>query len=152
MFVRGGVRIGTPQPSCGSHYPPLQEEEPQMGWPSNPVPEINSAPVAPPLGFDNPIPAYAGSAAYNPFEQPAHTHYNYADVDPYQAPWDYNALHPEGPYGGPWTTGYPTYGYKHPPPPQPLDQQQPPQPQLISPERQLEVLDRLDRCERDIRT
>ncbi|KAJ0604066.1 hypothetical protein HanHA300_Chr02g0045471 [Helianthus annuus] len=53
-----------------------------------------------PVGFDNPIPAYAGSAAYNPFELPAHTHYNYADVDPYQEAWDYNASHPEGPYGG----------------------------------------------------
>ncbi|KAJ0577947.1 hypothetical protein HanIR_Chr05g0241821 [Helianthus annuus] len=32
MSVRGGVRISTPQPSSGSHYPPLQEEEdPQMG-------------------------------------------------------------------------------------------------------------------------
>ncbi|KAJ0433606.1 hypothetical protein HanIR_Chr17g0872151 [Helianthus annuus] len=85
MSVRGGVRIGTPQPSSGSHYPPLQdEEEPQIGGPSNPIPEINSAPVAPPVGFDNPIPAYIGSAAYNPFEQLAHTHYDYANVDPYQ--------------------------------------------------------------------
>ncbi|KAF5791331.1 hypothetical protein HanXRQr2_Chr09g0393531 [Helianthus annuus] len=84
MSVQGGVRISTPQPSSGSHYPPLQEEEdPQMGGPSNPIPEVNSVPMAPPLGFDNPIPAYAGSAAYNPFEQPAHTHYNYDNVDPY---------------------------------------------------------------------
>ena len=30
MSVRGGVCISTPQPSSGSHYPPLQEE-PQMG-------------------------------------------------------------------------------------------------------------------------
>ncbi|XP_022003392.1 leucine-rich repeat extensin-like protein 5 [Helianthus annuus] len=71
------------------------------------------------------------------------------EVDPYQAAWDYNALHPEGPYGGPWTTGYPPYVYQHPSPPQPL-YQQPPQPQLILPERQQEVLDRLDKCERDI--
>ncbi|KAJ0588917.1 hypothetical protein HanIR_Chr04g0180231 [Helianthus annuus] len=121
MSVRGGVRISTPQPSSGSHYPPLQEEEdPQMGGPSNPVTEANSAPVVPPLGFDNPIPAYAGSAAYNPFVQPAHTHYDYANVDPYQEAWDYNARHPEGPYGGLWTTGYPTYVYQRPPPPQPL--------------------------------
>ncbi|KAJ0884687.1 hypothetical protein HanPSC8_Chr10g0436711 [Helianthus annuus] len=43
MSVRGGVRISTPQPSSGSHYPPLQEEEeePQMGGPSNPIPEVN---------------------------------------------------------------------------------------------------------------
>ncbi|MFS7902594.1 hypothetical protein Hanom_Chr01g00013111 [Helianthus anomalus] len=97
-----------------------------MGGPSNPLSEVNSVPLAPPLGFENPIPAYA-------------------------AAWDYNALHPEGPYGGPWTTGYPTYGYQQPPPPQPLHQQ-PPQPQLIPPECQQEVLERLDRCEREIRT
>ncbi|KAJ0880114.1 hypothetical protein HanRHA438_Chr10g0459521 [Helianthus annuus] len=150
MSVRGGVRISTPQPSSGSHYPPLQEEEeePQMGVPSNPIPDVNSVPEVPPLGFDNPIPAY--SAAYNPFEQPSHTHYNfgYAEVDPYQVAQDYNALHPEGPYGGPWTTGYPTYGYQHPPPP---PMYQPPQPQLIPPERQQEVLDRLNQVEREVR-
>ncbi|MFS7948765.1 hypothetical protein Hanom_Chr06g00563721 [Helianthus anomalus] len=149
MFVRGGVRISTPQPLSGSHYPPLQEEDPQIGGPSNPVSEVHSVPVAPPPGFGNPIPAYTGSAAYNPFEQPAHTNYNYAEVDPYQAAWNYNALHPEGPYGVPWTTGYPPYVYQQPPPPQPLHQQ-PPQPQLIPPERQQEVLDRLGKCERDI--
>ncbi|XP_021979645.1 extensin-like [Helianthus annuus] len=131
------------------HYPPLQEEEPQMGGPSNPISEVDSEPVAPPLGFGNPIPAYAGSAAYNPFEQPGHTNYNYVDVDPYQAAWDYNALHPEGPYGGPWTTGHPPYVYLHPPPPQPL-YQPPPRPQLIPPERQQEVLDRLDQVEREV--
>ncbi|KAL9992580.1 hypothetical protein Hdeb2414_s0004g00145091 [Helianthus debilis subsp. tardiflorus] len=39
MSVRGGVRISTPQPSSGSHYPLLQEEEdPQMGGPSKPIP------------------------------------------------------------------------------------------------------------------
>ncbi|KAM0071275.1 hypothetical protein Hdeb2414_s0001g00023171 [Helianthus debilis subsp. tardiflorus] len=119
MSVRGGVRISTPQPSSGSHYPPLREEEPQMGGPSNPIPEINSAPMAPPLGFDNPIPAYAGSGAYNLFVQPTHTYYDYANMDPYQEAWDYNARHPEGPYAGLWTTGYPTYGYQCPPPPQP---------------------------------
>ncbi|KAJ0623601.1 hypothetical protein HanIR_Chr01g0034011 [Helianthus annuus] len=149
MSVRGGVCISTPQPSSGSHYPPLQEEDPQMGGPSNPVSEVNSAPVAPPLGFGNSIPAYAGSAAYNPFEQPAHTNYNYAEVDQYQAAWDYNALHPEGPYGGPWTTGYPPYVYQHPPPPRPL-YHQPPQPQLIPPERQQEVLERLDQVKREV--
>ncbi|KAJ0918763.1 hypothetical protein HanRHA438_Chr05g0221781 [Helianthus annuus] len=101
MSVRGGVRISTPQPSSGSHYPPLQEEEeePQMGAPSNPIPDVNSVPGVPPLGFDNPIPAY--SAAYNPFEMPGHNSFNYAEVDPYQVARDYNALHPEGPYGGP---------------------------------------------------
>ncbi|XP_035832784.1 extensin-like [Helianthus annuus] len=118
MSVRGGVRISTPQPSSGSHYPPLQEEEdPHM-------------------------------AAYNPFEQPAHTHYNYnysyVEVDPYQVARDYNALHPEGPYGGPWTTGYPTYGYQHQPPPPPV--YQPPQPQI-----QQEVLERLNQVEQEVR-
>ncbi|XP_035838956.1 extensin-like [Helianthus annuus] len=139
----------TPQPSSGSHYPPLQEEEdPYDGGPSSPIPDVNSVPVVPPLGFDNPIPAYAGSAAYNPFEHPAHTHYNYnygyAEVDPYQVARDYNALHPEGPYGGPWTTGYPTYGYQHQPPPPPV--YQPPQPQI-----QQEVLERLNQVEQEVR-
>ncbi|XP_022024149.1 component of gems protein 1-like [Helianthus annuus] len=83
------------------------------------------------------------------FVAPAHTHYNYASVDPYQEAWDYNARHPEGPYGGLWTTGYPTYGYQHPPPPQPL--YQPPQPQLIPPERQQEVLERLNQVEQEVR-
>ncbi|MFS7913741.1 hypothetical protein Hanom_Chr02g00145241 [Helianthus anomalus] len=135
------------------HYPPLQEEEdPHLGGPSSPIPDINSIPAVPPLGFDNPIPAYAGSVAYNPFEQPAHTHYNYnyAGVDPYQEAWDYNASHPEEPYGGPWTTGYPILGHQQPPPPPPV--YPPPQPQIIPPERQQEVLERLDRCEREIRT
>ncbi|KAM0062431.1 hypothetical protein Hdeb2414_s0004g00148081 [Helianthus debilis subsp. tardiflorus] len=149
MSVRGGVRISTPQPSSGSHYPPLQEEEdPYDGGPSSPIPDVNSVPVVPPLGFDNPIPTYAGSAAYNPFEQPAHTHYNYnygyAEVDPYQVARDYNALHPEGPYGGPWTTGYPTYGYQHQPPPPPV--YPPPQPQI-----QQEVLERLNQVEQEVR-
>ncbi|XP_035830902.1 extensin-like [Helianthus annuus] len=138
-----------PPPSSGSHYPPLQEEEdPYNGGPSSPIPDVNSVPVVPPLGFDNPIPAYAGSAAYNPFEQPTHTHYNYnygyAEVDPYQVARDYNALHPEGPYGGPWTTGYPTYGYQHQPPPAPV--YQPPQPQI-----QQEVLERLNQVEQEVR-
>ncbi|MFS7980353.1 hypothetical protein Hanom_Chr10g00938431 [Helianthus anomalus] len=88
MSVRGGVRISTPQPSSGSHYPPLHED-PQMGGPSNPILEADSAPVAPPpLGFGNPIPTYAGSATYNPIEQTTHTNYNYADVNPYQAAWE----------------------------------------------------------------
>ncbi|XP_021985928.1 MAPK-interacting and spindle-stabilizing protein-like [Helianthus annuus] len=136
MSVQGGVRMNTPQPLSGSHYPPLQEEEePQMGGPSKPVSELDSAPLAPPPGFGNPIPAYAGLAAYNPFELPGHNSFNYANVDPYQEAWDYNAHHPEGPYGGPWTTGYPPYVYQQQPPPQ-QPYQQPPQPQLIPPERQ----------------
>ncbi|XP_022041669.1 proline-rich proteoglycan 2-like [Helianthus annuus] len=120
-----------------------------MGGPSNPVSEVETAPVAPPLGFGNPIPAYVGSAAYNLFEQPAHTNYNYAEADPYLVAANYNALHPEGPYGAPWGVGYPAYGYQQPPPPQP-PHQQPPQQQLIPPERQQEVLDRLSQVEREV--
>ncbi|XP_021971884.1 leucine-rich repeat extensin-like protein 5 [Helianthus annuus] len=79
---------------------------------------------------------------------PAHTHYNYnygyAEVDPYLVARDYNALHPEGPYGGPWTTGYPTYGYQHQPPPPPV--YQPPQPPI-----QQEVLKRLSQVEQEVR-
>ncbi|XP_022019583.1 extensin-like [Helianthus annuus] len=146
MSVRGGFRFSTPQPSSGSHYPPLYEDQ-QMGGPSNPVSEVDSAPVAPPpMGYDNLIPSYAGTAAYNPFEQPTHTNYNYAEVDPYLVAANYNALHPEGPYGGPWQTGYPAYGYQYPPPPQPLQ----PQPPQIQPPQQQEILQRLSQVEREV--
>ncbi|XP_021996131.1 enhancer of mRNA-decapping protein 1-like [Helianthus annuus] len=91
------------------------------------------------------------SAAYNPFELPGHNSFNYANVDPYQEVWDYNVRHPEGPYGGPWTTGYPPYVYQQQPPPQPPYQQSP-QPQLIPPEHQQVVLDRLGQCEQEIQT
>ncbi|XP_021995974.1 leucine-rich repeat extensin-like protein 5 [Helianthus annuus] len=125
MSVRGGFRFSTPQHSSGSHYLPLYED-PHMGGPSNPVSEVNSTPVTPPspphMGYDNPIPSNAGAAAYNPFEQPAHTGYNYAEVDPYLVAANYNALHPEGPCGAPYQTGYPAYGYQYPPPPHPLQQ------------------------------
>ncbi|MFS7995499.1 hypothetical protein Hanom_Chr12g01118611 [Helianthus anomalus] len=75
-----------------------------MGGPSNPISEVDSAPVAPPpshMGYDNLIPSYAGAMEYNPFEQPAHIGYDYynaPDVDPYLVAANYNALHPEGPY------------------------------------------------------
>ncbi|KAJ0878318.1 hypothetical protein HanRHA438_Chr10g0438361 [Helianthus annuus] len=126
MSVREGFCFSNPQPSSGSHYPPLYED-PQMEGPSNPVSEVNSAQVAPPspphMGFDNPVPSYIGAAAYNPFEQPGRSGYNYynaPDVDPYLVAANYNALQPEGPYGAPYQTGYPAYGYQYPPPPQPL--------------------------------
>ncbi|KAF5788345.1 hypothetical protein HanRHA438_Chr10g0475511 [Helianthus annuus] len=149
MTVREGeFHFSTLQHSIGSHYPPLHED-PQMGGPSNPVSEMNSAPIAPPsLGFGNPIPTYAGSAAYNPFEQPTHTNYNYAEVDPYQAAWNYNAIHPEGPYGGPWTTGYPPYAYQYPIPPQPPMQ---PQPLRFSPPEREEILQRIRQVEHEVR-
>ncbi|KAM0008823.1 hypothetical protein Hdeb2414_s0103g00794491 [Helianthus debilis subsp. tardiflorus] len=114
MSARGGdFHFSTPRHSSGSHYSPLHED-PKMGGPSNPAAEVNSAPVAPPpppFGYDNPIPTYAGSTAYNPFEQPAHTRYNYAEPDPYLIAANYNALHPEGPYGTPWGVGYLAHGY-----------------------------------------
>ncbi|MFS7963845.1 hypothetical protein Hanom_Chr08g00743091 [Helianthus anomalus] len=99
MSVRGGFHFSTTQHSSGSHYPPLYED-PQMGGPSNPVSEVESAPVAPPpshMGYDNPIPSYAGAATYKPFEQPAHTNYNYVEIDPYLVAVNYNALHSKGP-------------------------------------------------------
>ncbi|XP_021980338.1 wiskott-Aldrich syndrome protein family member 2-like [Helianthus annuus] len=123
-----------------------------MGGPSNPVSEVDSPPVAPPLphmGYDNPIPSYAGPAAYNPFEQPAYSGYNYyntPNVDPYNEAANYNALHPEGPFQAAYPTGYPAYGYQCPPPPQP-PQQQPPQPPQIQPPQQQEILQRLHEVE-----
>ncbi|MFS7888941.1 hypothetical protein Hanom_Chr00s000002g01600901 [Helianthus anomalus] len=100
-----------------------------MGGPSNPVSEVDTAPVAQPppqMGYDNPIPSYVGTMAYNPFEQPTYPEYNYynaPDVDPYLVAENNNALHPEGPYAASYQTGYPAYGYQYPPPPQPLQQQ-----------------------------
>ncbi|MFS7990056.1 hypothetical protein Hanom_Chr11g01054331 [Helianthus anomalus] len=155
---RSGARISTrigdfhfsiPRHSSGSHYPPLQED-PQMGGPSNPVQEANSAPAAPPpppFGYDNLIPAYAGSTAYNPFEQPPHTHYNYIGVDPYlEVVANYHALHPEVPYGTPWGTGYSAHGYQIPARPLVRQRSQPP---CFSPPEQEEILHRLSRVERD---
>ncbi|KAJ0956651.1 hypothetical protein HanPSC8_Chr01g0017781 [Helianthus annuus] len=112
---RGDFHFSTPRHSSGSHFPPLPED-PEMGGPSNHPAEVNSAPVAPPpppFGYDNPIPAYAESTAYNPFELPTHTHYNYADADPYLVAANYNALHPEGPYGNPWGLDTQLMGIQH---------------------------------------
>ncbi|KAJ0863174.1 hypothetical protein HanPSC8_Chr12g0526861 [Helianthus annuus] len=118
MSTRGGdFHFSTPHHSSGSYSPPLPED-PQMGGPSNHPAEVNSAPVAPPpppFGYDNPISTYAGSTAYNLFEQPANTHYNYIGVDPYvEAAENYHALHPEVPYETPWGMGYSTHGYPIP--------------------------------------
>ncbi|XP_021996072.1 early nodulin-75-like [Helianthus annuus] len=118
MSVPGGFHFSTPQHSSISHYPPLYED-PQMGGPSNPVSEVDSPPVAPPpphMGFDNPISFYAGAAAYNPFEQPAYSGYNYYNapsVNPYLEAANYNALHLEGPFQASYPTGYPAYGYQY---------------------------------------
>ncbi|XP_022019775.1 extensin-like [Helianthus annuus] len=136
MSVRGGFHFSSPQHSTNSYYPPLYED-PQMGGPSNPLSEVGSPPVAPSphVGFDNPIPSYAGAAAYNPFKQPAFSGYNYYNapsVDPYLEAANYNALHPEGPFQATYPTGYPVYGYQYLPPLQPQSQQQP-QPPLVQP-------------------
>ncbi|KAJ0925638.1 hypothetical protein HanRHA438_Chr04g0161971 [Helianthus annuus] len=145
---RGDFHFSTPRHSSGSHFPPLPED-PQMGGPSSHPAEVNSAPVAPPpplFGYDNSIPAYSGSTAYNPFEQPTHTHYNYADADPYLVAANYNALHPLGPYGNPWGLGYAAHGYPAPARP---SVQQPSQQLHFSPPEQEEILHRLNRVERD---
>ncbi|XP_022030597.1 early nodulin-75-like [Helianthus annuus] len=145
MSVHGGFHFSTPQHSSNSHYPQLYED-PQMGGPSNPVSEVESAPVAPPLqqmGYDNPIPSYHGAAAYNPFEQQAYTGYNYNNapiIDPYLEAVNYNALYPGGPFLAAYPTRYPAYGYQYPPPPQPQPQQQQPQ---IQPPQQQEIFQRL---------
>ncbi|XP_022014812.1 alpha/beta-gliadin A-IV-like [Helianthus annuus] len=125
-----------------------------MGGPSNQVSEVESAPFTPPLpmGYENPIPSYADAAAYNPFEQPAYSGYNYYNapsVDPYLEASNYNALHPEGPFQAAYPTGYPVYGYQYPPPPQPPQQQQP-QPPQIQPPQQQEILQRLHEVEQQV--
>ncbi|XP_022008171.1 CUGBP Elav-like family member 3 [Helianthus annuus] len=124
-----------------------------MGWPSNPVSEVDSAPVtpAPHMGYENPISSYPGAAGYNPFEQPAYSGYNYNNapaVDPYLEAANYNALYP-GPFPATYPTGYPAYGYQYPPPPQP-QQQQPLQPPQIQPPQQQEILQRLHEVEQRV--
>ncbi|MFS7963371.1 hypothetical protein Hanom_Chr08g00737291 [Helianthus anomalus] len=142
---RGEFQFSTPQHSSGSHYPPLQEE-----GPSSPIQEANSAPAAPPpppFGYDNPIPAYAGPSAYNPFEQQSHTHYNYNyEADPYVVAARYNALHPDRTYENRRGVDYSAHGY--PALPRPPVQQLTQQPRFSPPEQE-EILQRLDRVERD---
>ncbi|KAJ0851942.1 hypothetical protein HanRHA438_Chr14g0632561 [Helianthus annuus] len=146
MSTRGGeFHFSTPRHSSASHFPSVPEEEPQLGEPSGHPTEVNSAPVAPPpppFGYDNPIPAYGASTAYNPFEQPTHTHYNYNyDADPYVVAANYNALH-----GTSWRPDYSAHGYPMPPRP-PV--QQPAQQPRFSPPEQEEILHRLNHVERD---
>ncbi|MFS7992446.1 hypothetical protein Hanom_Chr12g01082311 [Helianthus anomalus] len=62
--------FSTPRHSSASRFETVPEE-PQFGEPSGHPAEEDSAPVAPPpppFGYDNPIPAYGDSTAYNPFE------------------------------------------------------------------------------------
>ncbi|MFS8029260.1 hypothetical protein Hanom_Chr16g01520281 [Helianthus anomalus] len=104
------------------------------------------------MGYDNPIPTYAGTTAYNPFEQPTYPGYNYYNapaVDPYVEAANYNALHPEGPFGTSYQSGYLPHGYQYPIPPQPPIQQQP-QPLQIPPQQQQEILQRLNRVEQEV--
>ncbi|XP_022031410.2 leucine-rich repeat extensin-like protein 5 [Helianthus annuus] len=121
ISVQGGFHFRTPQHS--SNYPPIFED-PQLGGPSNAISEVDSAPVAPappPMGYENPIPAYPDVAGYNPFEPQAYSGYNYNHapaVDPYIEAANFNALYPS-PFPPAYPTGYPAYGYQYPPPPQP---------------------------------
>ncbi|XP_021979080.1 leucine-rich repeat extensin-like protein 5 [Helianthus annuus] len=125
-----------------------------MGGPSNPVSEVDSAPVepAPQMGYANPIPSYPSAAGYNPFEQPTYSGYNYNNaptIDPYLEVANYNALYP-GPFPATYPTGYPEYGYQYPPPPHPQQQLQPPQPPQIQPPPQQEILQRLHVVEQKV--
>ncbi|MFS7945939.1 hypothetical protein Hanom_Chr06g00530121 [Helianthus anomalus] len=123
-----------------------------MGGPSNAVSEVNSTPVAPvppPMGYENPIPAYTDAAGYNPFEPQNYSGYNYQAlaVDPYIEAANFHALYPS-PFPPVYPTGYPAYGYQYPPPPQP-HQQQPPQPRIQQPQQQ-EILQRLHEVEQRV--
>ncbi|MFS7905539.1 hypothetical protein Hanom_Chr01g00048871 [Helianthus anomalus] len=87
MSVRGGFHFSTPQNF--SNYPPIFEDL-QMGGPLNVVSEVDSASVAPalpppPIGYENPIPAYPDAVEYKPFEPQTYSVYNYHApvVDPY---------------------------------------------------------------------
>ncbi|XP_022026771.1 T-cell leukemia homeobox protein 3-like [Helianthus annuus] len=135
ISVRGGPRFSSPKGS--SSYPPIPED-PQMGGPSHAVPGNDPPPVSyapPPVGFDNPIPTYPGSSGYNPSGYPT----NYGTHDPYLTAAQYNALYPSS-YPPVYPTGYPVQGYQYP------RYQQPPPPQQ---EQTQEILQRLDRVERE---
>ncbi|XP_022003510.1 leucine-rich repeat extensin-like protein 6 [Helianthus annuus] len=125
-----------------------------MGGPSNAVSEVDSAPVTPappppPMGYENPIPAYPDTTGYNPFKPQAYSGYNYHApvVDPYVEAANFNDVYPS-PFPLAYPTGYPAYGYQYPPPPQP-QQQQPPQPPLQQPQQQ-EILQRLHEVEQRV--
>ncbi|KAM0041364.1 hypothetical protein Hdeb2414_s0011g00365521 [Helianthus debilis subsp. tardiflorus] len=139
MSTRGGeFHFSTPRHSSGSHYPAVPEE-----GPSSPVQEVNSAPVAhnsPQFGDDRPLPPYATN--YNPFEPTSQAHYNYNyERDPYVVASRHNARYPDGNRGIP---DYSAHGYPAPPRP-PVPQPQP----RFSPPEQEEILQRLDRVERE---
>ncbi|XP_022007768.1 leucine-rich repeat extensin-like protein 2 [Helianthus annuus] len=141
ISVRGGPRFSSPQGS--SSYPPIPED-PQMGGPSNAVPEndlppVSYAPPPPPMGFDNPIPTYPGSSGYNPFENPTGYPSDYGTHDPYLTAAEYHHLYPSS-YPPVYPTGYPVQGYQYPP------YQQPPPPQQ---QQTQEILERLDRVEHE---
>ncbi|MFS7984517.1 hypothetical protein Hanom_Chr11g00987361 [Helianthus anomalus] len=119
-----------------------------MGGPSNTVPEIETTPATlspppPPVGYENPIPAYQDTTGYNPFEPQAYTGYNYQQraYDPYVEAVNYNALC-LSPFPPANPTRYPAFGYQYP---QPQTQQQP-QPPPQQPQTQ-EILQRLEEVE-----
>ncbi|XP_022014545.1 uncharacterized protein LOC110914039 [Helianthus annuus] len=121
--------------------------EPASGTPNHPIEisdgsSFHGSPYRGPDSFMEKFNQY--DWYFTPSEHSHHEQQQDPSVDPYQVARDYNALHPEGPYGGPWTTGYPTYGYQHQPPPPPV--YQPPQPQI-----QQEVLERLNQVEQEVR-
>ncbi|XP_035843116.1 extensin-like [Helianthus annuus] len=156
MSTRGGICIGTPPHSGSSRYSPLHEE-PEMGESSHPVSEVTSAPIAPPppQNFGEPIPAYASSAPFNPFEQIYPPGYDYTG-DPYWIASNYSSLPPEGPFGGTWamgqsTFGYPPHGYQQPQPPQPPQYPPPSQAPMMSPPQVQEILQGIDNVRREMR-
>ncbi|XP_022024515.1 proline-rich protein 2-like [Helianthus annuus] len=142
ISVRGGPHFNSPQGS--SSYPPIPED-PQMGGPSNAVPEndpppTSYAPPPPPMGFDNPIPTYPGSSGYNPFENASGYPSDYGTHDLYLTAAQYHHLYPSSSYPPVYPTGYPVQGYQYPPyrQPPPLQQQQ-----------TQEILERLDRVDHE---
>ncbi|KAJ0507634.1 hypothetical protein HanIR_Chr11g0508411 [Helianthus annuus] len=138
----GGIHFSTPRHSSASHCPTVQEEEGS----SSPAQETNSAPVArnpPPFGNDRQVPPYA--TAYNPYEPTSHAHYNYDyERDPYVVAARYGAHYPDRAHGPTRAPDYSAHGYPAPPRP-PVPQ---PQPRFSHPEQE-EILQRLDRVERE---
>ncbi|KAM0056149.1 hypothetical protein Hdeb2414_s0006g00214711 [Helianthus debilis subsp. tardiflorus] len=154
MSTRGGIRIATPPHVGSSRYSPLHEES-EMGESPHPVSEVTSAPIPPlpPQNFGEPIPAYASSAPFNPFDQIYPQGYDYTG-DPYWIASNYSSLPPDGPFGGTWAAGQSTFGYppgyQQPQPSQPQQYQPPPPAPMMSPPQVQEILQGINSVGREL--
>ncbi|XP_021995227.1 pollen-specific leucine-rich repeat extensin-like protein 3 [Helianthus annuus] len=126
-----------PQHSFPLHLPQLQQQPQQQ---QNPSEDSRLVAVTPPP----PPPPVTFPPGYNFTE------------DPYWVAANYNSLNPESTFGGPWTTGqptygYPPYGYQQPQPPQPPHYPLPPPAPMMSPPQVQEILQGINDVRREMR-